>query len=658
MDAWIAAVAAGAVYFAQHWKDLLKGKTNSGDSPHGSPRILKHNSLPNIHQALDKDCPSPRMMLRKGSAEDVSRARELGREDTVAEVASANGLFIGNLGILDYSHSCDASSCSNSLVGSKCDQNFQECREGAWVGGDINEDVDDLSVHPNTIQMGFSHRLASRRYRLRSRKTTRHIMNPSIFLESPVAQFSSEQIEGEYVFGSVPLQPTPRTFLVTDGSVIISRNSGDSFGTPVRTELDKLQKSVIPQGETTISRVPKLPNVEPSEFQRKDSASKKDQGRIFCNSSRSTNSKHHRSKGSSDEAFLLSLGASIGFFISFLLFKKERDELNHILKQKDNLVQDLQDELEMKDSLTVKELATEDYESEYTRIDASVSEALYSLAPQQNLNDSSEYCVEEYPSPHTEEESRSKIEAELEAELERLELSMTSTKVAGKLTELVELDPDFIPDLAEGELRDDVFDRTEPLRYADRDESTDHTPQSVNYCVSPRELSLRLYEVVNSQLEERNRELETEVENLQRKARYMEVVLNNSCREFSNSEAGSSSAQGSPVTKDERLTADCVVMNLAGEALDAYNDGYDELSKIIESEEDDIMASGVGKIQHQELVQPRDHDLYHNGTLIGDKNEDRDEVEKLLIEQIVKKVRKGNPAVFSAQKALFYLDEK
>ncbi|XP_019153408.1 PREDICTED: uncharacterized protein LOC109149848 isoform X2 [Ipomoea nil] len=593
MDAWIAAVAAGAVYFAQHWKDLLKGKANSGDSPHRSPRISKHNSLPNIHQALDKDCTSPGMMLRKGSAEDVSRARELGREDTVAEVASTNGLFIGNLGILDYPHSSDnASSCSN----------FQECREGAWVGGDINEVVDDLSVHPNTIQMGFPHGLPSRRHRLRSRKTTRHILNPSIFLESPVAQFSSEQIEREYIFGSVPLQPTPRAFLVTDGSVIISRNSGDSFGMPVRTELDKLQKSVIPQGETSISGVPKLPNVEPSEVQRKASASKKDQGRICCNSSRSTHSKHRRSKGSSDEAFLLSLGASVGFFISFLLYKKERDELNNILKQKDNLVQDLQDELEMKDSLTVKELATEDYESEYTRIDVSTNEALYSLAPQQNLNDSSEYCVEEYHSPHTEEEeSRSQIEAELEAELERLEQSMTSTKLAGKLTELVELDPDFIPDLAEGELRDDdVFDRTEPLNYADRDESTNPTPYSANYSVSPRELSLRLYEVINSQLEERNRELETEVENLQRKARYMEVVLTNSCREFSNSEAGSSSAQGSPVTRDE---VDCVVMNLAGEALDAYNDGYDELSKIIESEEDE-MASGAGKIQRQELVQP------------------------------------------------------
>lgn len=298
MDAWVAAVAAGAVYIAQHWKDLMKGKKDFGESPHGSPRILKHNSLQNIHQALDKDCPSPRMMLRKGLDEDVSRAKELGREDTMAEVASTSGLFIGNLGILDYSHSCNASSCSNSLVGSKCDKNFQECREGARVGGDINEVVDDLSVHPSTIQMGFSHGLASRRYCLRSRKTPKHIMNPLIFIDSSVSQFFPEQMEGEYIFGSVPLHPTPRPFLVSDGSVIISRNSGDSFGMPVGTELDKLQKSVIPQGET-ISGVPKLPNVEPSEFQRKASASKKDQGRIFCNSSRMTNRKHHRSKGSS-----------------------------------------------------------------------------------------------------------------------------------------------------------------------------------------------------------------------------------------------------------------------------------------------------------------------------------------------------------------------
>ena len=40
--------------------------------------------------------------------------------------------------------------------------------------------------------------------------------------------------------------------------------------------------------------------------------------------------------------------------------------MNDLLKQTENLVQDLQDELEMKDSLTVKELAIEDYGSQDT----------------------------------------------------------------------------------------------------------------------------------------------------------------------------------------------------------------------------------------------------------------------------------------------------
>ena len=50
---------------------------------------------------------------------------------------------------------------------------------------------------------------------------------------------------------------------------------------------------------------------------------------------------------------------SIGILLSSLSNKKEFDTLKGTLKQMENLVQDLQDELEMKEGLTVKELPNE-----------------------------------------------------------------------------------------------------------------------------------------------------------------------------------------------------------------------------------------------------------------------------------------------------------
>lgn len=86
------------------------------------------------------------------------------------------------------------------------------------------------------------------------------------------------------------------------------------------------------------------------------------------------------------------------------------EKLDKLLKHKENLVQDLQEELEMKDSLTVKELAVEDYESQDNSFDKMA-----------------------------EEESLSKIEAELEAELERLESNMNSTRFEAKLSNATEV---------------------------------------------------------------------------------------------------------------------------------------------------------------------------------------------------------------------------
>lgn len=114
--------------------------------------------------------------------------------------------------------------------------------------------------------------------------------------------------------------------------------------------------------------------------------------------------------------------------------------MNDLLEQAENLVQDLQDELEMKDALTVKELPIEDYESQDTcyRSDKSASN---SFCSQQNWDGSRKYCGKELLDQKAEEdtESVSKIEAELQAELERLELNMNSLSLERRLSSLVEV---------------------------------------------------------------------------------------------------------------------------------------------------------------------------------------------------------------------------
>lgn len=130
---------------------------------------------------------------------------------------------------------------------------------------------------------------------------------------------------------------------------------------------------------------------------------------------------------SSQRARLFGIGVSIGILSSFLANKHKVDKLNELLKQSENLVQDLQEELEMKDSLTVKELAVEDYESQDTQNDTFNTGSLRTFSPEEKHN----HCPKEYyDQKKTDAESFSKIEAELAAELEMLELNMSSHKLS------------------------------------------------------------------------------------------------------------------------------------------------------------------------------------------------------------------------------------
>ena len=118
--------------------------------------------------------------------------------------------------------------------------------------------------------------------------------------------------------------------------------------------------------------------------------------------------------------------------------KREMDELRELLKRTDNLIQDLQEELDMKDSMTVKELHNENYGSQDTFDHSFFEKELNGFSPEKH-NSPRIDCEESYDQREEQSlESMSKIEAELEAELERLGLDMNASSLERKLSELVE----------------------------------------------------------------------------------------------------------------------------------------------------------------------------------------------------------------------------
>ena len=126
------------------------------------------------------------------------------------------------------------------------------------------------------------------------------------------------------------------------------------------------------------------------------------------------------SSGSANGMFLFFLGITIGVMATLVASKREVDKLNEQLKQTENLVEDLHEELEMKDFLTVKDLTNEGFESMKTN-DCSFNSGMpTAVSLEQEFNRSTKFNAIEPDNQNTEHsELMSKIEAELEAELER-----------------------------------------------------------------------------------------------------------------------------------------------------------------------------------------------------------------------------------------------
>lgn len=115
--------------------------------------------------------------------------------------------------------------------------------------------------------------------------------------------------------------------------------------------------------------------------------------------------------------------------------KREMDKLKELLKHTENLVQDLQEELEMRDSLTVKELSNENCES------LGISENSFFGRKEQNLDPSAISDDKELFEQNAEQgsESLSKIEAELEAELQMLGLNIDTSSTDRRYSDFHEV---------------------------------------------------------------------------------------------------------------------------------------------------------------------------------------------------------------------------
>lgn len=260
----------------------------------------------------------------------------------------------------------------------------------------------------------------------------------------------------------------------------------------------------------------------------------------------------------------------------------------------------------------------------------------------------------------------------------------------------MQLDPDFVVDVACGDLRPIKIHR---LSGGLSDPDSEGNETSTNHAhteyrtVSPKELSMRLHEVIQLRLEARIKELETAVEKTRKRLLSVEsenmISENHLCME-----------KGLLLTKESRTFIDEIedingpsIINLSKQASDAYNDAdKDNIRMSITDEEapldtrfnnyctekefifeqklfkDQIgNVSDNGSLLQYDIRRDRwssnsNHDeirIWEENTSRGSESngigesEDGDELDiKVLIQRIVEKTRQGSSVVLNAQRIM------
>ncbi|KAL9249228.1 hypothetical protein AKJ16_DCAP05973 [Drosera capensis] len=682
MDLWVGAAAACAGYFAKHWQNLVPD-VGTSDPDAGCPNAT--------------EASSSMRQLR-----DAAYARRQGKEKRVTQ--SATELLDGGF----YDDSCllpgEVASTSSLLsilnfpVGiPRCTEDNEYDEEISMLGN-IGESS-NRGLDQQTWEASTSHGSQWGRKSIRSRHIRPQLLKPLNSLESCLmAQLyrGHAQVEQHTSLILSSLTPTLRPFYVTDGTRIISKPSTDSYDARARGEKTMQQKDIFFHVNGRYG-IPYLPKIEPGRGRgtQKLRRVQNQLGNATGSNTLVKAAESLRQGGSSRGAVLLYCGIFVGMLCTFMADKAEVENLKGLLKQSENLVEDLQEELEMKDSLTVKELVKDG---------DSVRNANDSTVKDKNLMADTTECVleDERATKHDRQEadaqeeaeasgnlgSITNIEAELEAELERLELNMKESSLQRRLSDIMEIDPDSmaVSEVVHGELRADLVKAASESSSIHDLLSSTSTPDATKQAVSPHDLCLRLHEVIRSRLEQRIMELEAALDESQKRVRQLESERAISWREHVRSE--SSSTQDSPMARP-------LVMNLAGEALDAYNEAYEVLGGINVTGQDDDrleldsdnqkklyffddsresmgslycdgrdeMANGsmLSSAVDEEAIRPDFRVNWKSKESTPSANEEKnsdddDDAMGFLIRQLVEKARQGSPAVLQAHRAMVSLD--
>ncbi|KAL9227318.1 hypothetical protein vseg_003020 [Gypsophila vaccaria] len=665
MDLWVVAAAAGAGYIAKHWQSIFRDSDESLGFKFGRDFADDPESSSLIKRSRDETCSF--------TTGDVSGVGKLTRDGLIGRESSCSRVF-------DYEQEVGRDSDGNVASEYVFSPEFRN--DGTHERLDLYRGAFELGADMSDIpENGAWGSRGSRinKKSVRSRRLHLEGIKPRTSLDSCVmAQMEREHVElDEYLLTPLPSPCTRslRPFLVSDGKRLISKVEGEFSNGLYRDVHLKANKDVV--------GVPRLPQITPGFDSKQKFETKKQMGKPhFGRNLVQSDSRAGLSSGKS----LFCLGISIGILSTIIANKVEMEKLKKSLKQSENLVEDLQDELEMKDSLTVKELVNDDDSLDIHGI-LSANEVSDVFSDQADMNVSIINADEESVCPKND-HSITNIEAELEAELERLELTMKGSTLPGELNQ--EFDQDMIAELVCGELQaENVRRRSSSDNTLDRGP----TPHSAKDGVSPRDLTLRLHEVIQSRLEERVMELEAELSKCRNQIHHLVSEKTSYWREFPNGGSDNNVIEELNKLKRSRDNPsqvlidpkqdDPLVMNLSGDALDAYNEAFEELNKpkrskdepfqtlvnhqrndtssSRQSAEDGQTRSSAGSSswlagKREEAVPisitgiPSSEDSPNDDFYNSDGEDDM-----LLIKQIVEKARQGSPAILNAQKAMVSL---
>ncbi|MED6130604.1 hypothetical protein PIB30_002196 [Stylosanthes scabra] len=649
MDFWFVAAATGAGYLAKYWH--INSKNGNV-----SCRLLSEDSCLENPESPSSTFPFAKLARRDRFGKDVFMDRRAADANSLdrfltTEVASDRG-HDGENANCDWNYDgSNLLSISNLHVSFSPNGHFRDVEDANDQTFNFGENHGFLSPDSSAEGVGVPNSFRNKTS-LRTKLLSGNISRPLNSIETCfMAQLYNEYEKmEEYVLCSPSSSyRSTRPFLVSNGSRIISREKDDYFSPSIGSKKYKSHEEASCQVKhENVYGGPSLPEVGAlNDAKKMKFNAAGEQNRRLSSSDNAVKEKQIHTQR--DATFLFSLGVSFGILTSIMANKREMEELRELVNQTDNLIQDLQEELEMKDSMTMKELT--------------------GLTPGKHNSprmDGGESCA---PMEEDSLESMNKIEAELEAELERLGLEMNASSLESKMSELVEIDPDFVADLAQGELRADLVEEKERVHTKSDDDAGDITPLPGDFAVSPHELTLRLHEVAESRLEERVKELEVALENTQRTVRFMELENGGSSKR-----AYSSSNGGNMLTYEAcDSMVQPLILNLSGEALDAYNEAYEELINLGDNEENspineegshDLHASAANDSGNCSIVDDsklamleEQSSSFYDLDVTEDESCSYDELETQLIRQIVERTKKSSSVLENAQKILYCMDE-